>query len=88
MSHVQTLVRIVLPQTLLTTASASISRLTAIIKSSTLVSVITVPNLIFQSQRIVNRYYGPPRDLDRDRRGLHRDHFYRLLVRKCGCGLD
>ncbi|MGA0593616.1 amino acid ABC transporter permease [Enterovirga sp. CN4-39] len=59
MSRLQTLARIVLPQTLLATVPALINQVTVIIKSSTLVSVITVPDLMFQSQRIVNRYYEP-----------------------------
>ena len=59
MSRLQTLTRIVLPQTLLATVPALINQMTVIVKSSTLVSVITVPDLMFQSQRIVNRYYEP-----------------------------
>jgi polar amino acid transport system permease protein len=59
MCRVQTFGRIVLPQMLLATSPALINQLTVIVKSSTLVSVITVPDLMFQSQRIVNRYYEP-----------------------------
>ena len=59
LSPVQILARIVLPQMLLATTPALINQLTVIVKSSTLVSVITVPDLMFQSQRIVNRYYEP-----------------------------
>lgn len=51
--------RIVAPQTLLASAPSLINQLTVIVKSSTLVSVITVPDLMFQSQRVVNRYYEP-----------------------------
>lgn len=59
MSRVRILVRIVLPQMLLATAPALMNQMTVIIKSSTLVSVITVADLMFQSQKIVNRYYEP-----------------------------
>lgn len=59
MSRLQTLRRIVVPQMLLATMPALINQVTVIVKSSTLVSVITVPDLMFQSQRIVNRYYEP-----------------------------
>lgn len=59
MSRLQALIRIVLPQVLLATMPALINQVTVIVKSSTLVSVITVPDLMFQSQRIVNRYYEP-----------------------------
>ena len=49
--------RIVMPQTLLATAPAIVNQITVIVKSSTLVSVITVADLMFRSQQIVNRYY-------------------------------
>ena len=51
--------RIVMPQTLLASAPAIVNQITVIIKSSTLVSVITVADLMFRSQQIVNRYYEP-----------------------------
>ncbi|MFZ4530653.1 MAG: amino acid ABC transporter permease [Alsobacter sp.] len=59
MSPPRIFARIMLPQTLLATAPALISQMAVIIKSSTLVSVITVADLMFQSQKIVNRYYEP-----------------------------
>lgn len=59
MSPLRIFARIMLPQTLLATAPALISQMAVIIKSSTLVSVITVADLMFQSQKIVNRYYEP-----------------------------
>ena len=51
--------RIIVPQMLLAAAPALVNQLTVIVKSSTLVSVITVADLMFQSQRVVNRYYEP-----------------------------
>jgi polar amino acid transport system permease protein len=52
MSPAQTFSRIVMPQVVLATAPS-------IVKSSTLVSVITVPDLMSQSQRLVNIWYEP-----------------------------
>ena len=51
--------RIVMPQALLTAAPSLVNQFTVIVKSSTLVSVITVPDLMFQSQKIVNIWYEP-----------------------------
>ena len=51
--------RIVLPQVALTTAPAIVNQFTVIVKSSTLVSVITVQDLMFQSQKLVNVWYEP-----------------------------
>jgi polar amino acid transport system permease protein len=51
--------RIVLPQVLLSTAPSIVNQFTVIVKSSTLVSVITVQDLMFQSQKIVNIWYEP-----------------------------
>ena len=59
MSRLHILARIVVPQMLLATAPALMNQMTVIIKSSTLVSVITVADLMFQAQKIVNRYYEP-----------------------------
>src|SRR5205085_7786195 len=59
MSHVQVFRRIVLPQALLTAAPSLVNQFTVVVKSSTLVSVITVPDLMFQSQKIVNVWYEP-----------------------------
>lgn len=59
MSRRQIFLRIVAPQMLLAAAPAIVNQLTVIVKSSTLVAVITVPDLMFQSQRVVNRYYEP-----------------------------
>lgn len=52
-------VRIVLPQVLLSAAPSIVNQFTVIVKSSTLVSVITVQDLMFQSQKIVNIWYEP-----------------------------
>lgn len=59
MSPVLVFVRIVMPQVLLSTAPSIVNQFTVIVKSSTLVSVITVQDLMFQSQKIVNIWYEP-----------------------------
>jgi polar amino acid transport system permease protein len=43
----------------LATAPSIVNQFTVIVKSSTLVSVITVPDLMSQSQRLVNIWYEP-----------------------------
>jgi polar amino acid transport system permease protein len=59
MSPALILVRIVLPQVALMVAPAIVNQFTVIVKSSTLVSVITVQDLMFQSQKLVNVWYEP-----------------------------
>ena len=59
MSPVQVFRRIILPQVLLSSAPSIVNQFTVIVKSSTLVSVITVQDLMFQSQKIVNIAYEP-----------------------------
>src|SRR6187402_3160133 len=59
MSQPQTFTRIVMPQVLLASAPSIVNQFTVIVKSSTLVSVITVQDLMFQSQKIVNIAYEP-----------------------------
>jgi polar amino acid transport system permease protein len=59
LSHVQIFRRIVLPQVGLMVAPSIVNQFTVIVKSSTLVSVITVHDLMFQSQRLVNIWYEP-----------------------------
>ena len=59
MSPLLTFRRIVLPQMLVMIAPAIVTQFTVIVKSSTLVSVITVQDLMFQSQRLVNVWYEP-----------------------------
>jgi len=59
MSPPQTFARIVMPQVVLASAPSIVNQFTVIVKSSTLVSVITVPDLMSQSQRLVNIWYEP-----------------------------
>jgi polar amino acid transport system permease protein len=58
-SPLRIFIKIKIPQLLIATMPALVNQLAVIIKSSTLVSVITVADLMFQSQRIVNKYYEP-----------------------------
>ena len=50
---------IALPQMLLDAAPSIGNQFTVIVKSSALVSVIAVPDLMFESQKLVNRWYEP-----------------------------
>jgi polar amino acid transport system permease protein len=59
MSPLHVFRRIILPQVLLGAAPSIVNQFTVIVKSSTLVSVITVQDLMFQSQKIVNIWYEP-----------------------------
>jgi polar amino acid transport system permease protein len=59
MSPAQTFSRIVMPQVVLATAPSIVNQFTVIVKSSTLISIITVPDLMSQSQRLVNIWYEP-----------------------------
>src|SRR5262245_42322377 len=59
MSQAQTFRRIVMPQVVLASAPSIVNQFTVIVKSSTLVSVITVPDLMSQSQKLVNVWYEP-----------------------------
>ena len=59
MSQPQTFARIVMPQVLLASAPSIVNQFTVIVKSSTLISVITVPDLMSQSQKLVNVWYEP-----------------------------
>ena len=59
MSPLQVFIRITLPQVLLSSAPSIVNQFTVIVKSSTLVSVITVQDLMFRSQKIVNIGYEP-----------------------------
>ena len=59
MSQPQTFTRIVMPQVALATAPSIVNQFTVIVKSSTLISVITVPDLMSQSQKLVNVWYEP-----------------------------
>jgi len=59
MSPVQTFRRVVIPQVVLSSAPSIVNQFTVIVKSSTLISVITVPDLMSQSQKLVNVWYEP-----------------------------
>jgi polar amino acid transport system permease protein len=59
MPPVLTFWRIIVPQVSLATAPSLVNQFTVIVKSSTLVSVITVRDLMFESQKIVNTWYEP-----------------------------
>lgn len=51
--------RIEMPQVALSAAPSLINQFTVIVKSSTLVSVISVADLMFQGQRIMNTWFQP-----------------------------
>ena len=51
--------RIVMPQAVLTVSPSLVNQFTVIVKSSTLVSVITVQDLMFQAMKLVNVWYEP-----------------------------
>jgi polar amino acid transport system permease protein len=59
MSQQQAFTRIVMPQVALASAPSIVNQFTVIVKSSTLISVITVPDLMSQSQKLVNVWYEP-----------------------------
>lgn len=55
----RTFVRIVLPQALLSMSPAIMNQLLILMKSSTLVSVIAIPDLMYQAIRLMNIWYQP-----------------------------
>jgi len=59
MSPILVFGRIVMPQTALMVAPSIVNQFTVIVKSSTLVSVITVHDLMFQALKLVNVWYEP-----------------------------
>jgi len=59
MSPFQVFRRIVLPETLLTVAPSIVNQFTVIVKSSTLISVITVPDLMLQALKLVHVWFEP-----------------------------
>ena len=59
MGRVTVFCRLVLPQVVLMVAPSIVNQLTVIVKSSTLVSVITVRDLMLESQKIVYVWYEP-----------------------------
>src|SRR5882672_5848438 len=59
MSRWRVLYRIELPQVALVAMPLVINQLAVIVKSSTLVSVIAISDLMYQGLKIVNQWYGP-----------------------------
>jgi polar amino acid transport system permease protein len=59
MSRASIMRRIVAPQVLLVMAPAIINQMAVLVKSSTLVSVIAIPDLMYQSLKIVNDWLQP-----------------------------
>ena len=59
MGPVQIFIRIVLPQVALVMAPSLINQIAVIIKSSTLISVIAIPDLMYEALRIVNQWFEP-----------------------------
>lgn len=59
MSPVLTMRRIVLPQVLLNMSPSIMNQFLVVVKSSTLVSVITVPDLMYQALRITAIWFEP-----------------------------
>jgi len=51
--------RIVAPQVLLVMAPGLINQIAVVVKSSTLVSVIAIPDLMYQAFKIVNQWFEP-----------------------------
>ena len=59
MSSSMTTIRIILPQTLLIMSPSIMNQFIIAVKSSTLISVIGVADLLYQAQKLVNIYYEP-----------------------------
>ena len=59
MSSAQTMRRIVLPQALQTMAPSIMNQFLVVVKSSTLVSVIAVPDLMYQALRLTSVWFEP-----------------------------
>lgn len=59
MTESRALRRIILPQAALTMAPSIVNQLVVVIKSSTLVSVIAIPDLMYQAMRIVHQWFEP-----------------------------
>jgi polar amino acid transport system permease protein len=51
--------RIVTPQVLLVMAPSLVNQMAVVVKSSTLVSVIAIPDLMYQTMKIVNQWFQP-----------------------------
>ncbi len=59
MGRLQIARRILAPQVLLVMAPSLVSQMAVIIKSSTLVSIIAIPDLMYAALRIVNQWFEP-----------------------------
>jgi polar amino acid transport system permease protein len=59
MTSLQIARRIVAPQVALVMAPSLVNQMAVVIKSSTLVSVIAIPDLMYAALRIVNQWYEP-----------------------------
>jgi polar amino acid transport system permease protein len=59
MSRLKIMRRIVAPQAVLVMAPAIVNQLAVVVKSSTLVSVIAIPDLMYQALKIVNQWFEP-----------------------------
>ncbi len=59
LSSLQIIRRIVAPQVVLVMAPSLISQMAVVIKSSTLVSIIAIPDLMYAAIRIVNQWFEP-----------------------------
>jgi polar amino acid transport system permease protein len=59
MSRAQIFRRIVVPQVLLVMSPAIINQLAVVVKASTLVSVIAIPDLMYDALKIVNQWFEP-----------------------------
>jgi len=59
MSPAQILRRIVTPQVALVMAPAIVNQMAVVVKSSTLVSVIAIPDLMYEALKIVNQWFEP-----------------------------
>jgi polar amino acid transport system permease protein len=51
--------RIILPQVFLVMAPSMVNQLAVVVKSSTLVSVIAIPDLMYETMKIVNQWFQP-----------------------------
>lgn len=59
MSRRQIMWRIVTPQVVLVMAPAIVNQMAVVVKSSTLVSVIAIPDLMYEALKIVNQWFQP-----------------------------
>lgn len=59
MSRRQIMWRIVTPQVVLVMAPAIVNQMAVVVKSSTLVSVIAIPDLMYEALKIVNQWFEP-----------------------------